>query len=100
MTMDLPAIDDLQSIPTGDMPGDKVQITQQHVDKAQAIFPRLWELLEPLLDTSPHHRAVVAVHGGSGVGKSEIGSLLAHYLNERGIGAYVMSGDNYPRRIP
>jgi hypothetical protein len=100
MTMDFPPIPDLQSIPTGDMPGDKIQITQQHVDKAQVIFPRLWELLEPLLDASPHHRAVVAVHGGSGVGKSEIGSLLTHYLNERGIGAYIMSGDNYPHRVP
>jgi glycosidase len=100
MSMDLPAIPDLQSIPTGDMPGDKVQITQRHVEKAQVIFPRLWELLEPLLDVSPDHRAVVAVHGGSGVGKSEIGSLLAHYLNERGVGAYIMSGDNYPHRVP
>ena len=98
--MDLPSIPDLQAVPTGDMPGDKVQITDQHVDKAQAIFPRLWELLEPLLEERPHGRAVVAVHGGSGVGKSEIGSLLAYYLDHRGIGAYVMSGDNYPRRIP
>jgi glycosidase len=100
MTMDLPSISDLGSVPTGDMPGDKVQITPRHVDKAQVIFPRLWELLEPVLDARPHHRAVVAVHGGSGVGKSEIGSLLAHYLEHRGVGAYVMSGDNYPHRFP
>jgi len=98
--MDFPEIPDLAAIPTGDMPGDKVQITEQHVAKAQAIFPRLWELLQPLLAESPHRRAVVAVHGGSGVGKSETGSLLAYYLNARGVGAYVLSGDNYPRRIP
>jgi glycosidase len=100
MPVDLPSISDLQSVPTGDMPGDKIQISQQHVDKAQVIFPRLWELLEPLLDASPNARAVVAVHGGSGVGKSEIGSLLAHYVEHLGIGAYVMSGDNYPHRVP
>ena len=47
-----------------------------------------------------HHRAIVAVHGGSGVGKSEIGSVLGEMLRRDGIGAYVMSGDNYPRRIP
>lgn len=81
------------------MPGDKVQITDQHVAKAQTIYPRLVELLQPLLSTPPG-RAVVSVHGGSGVGKSEIGSLLAFYLNAAGIGAYVMSGDNYPRRVP
>ena len=98
--MDLPPIPDLQAVPTGDMPGDKIDINDQHVAKAQVIFPRLWELLAPLLDERPHGRAVVAVHGGSGVGKSEIGSLLAYYLEHHGIGAYIMSGDNYPRRIP
>ena len=96
---DLPDIADLSAVPTGDMPGDKVEINESHVTKARAIAPRLWDLLVPLLDRPPH-RAVVAVHGGSGVGKSEIGSLLAHYLRANGIGAYVMSGDNYPRRIP
>jgi hypothetical protein len=96
----VPAVDDLEAIPTGDMPGDKVQIGESHLAKATTVFPRLWEILRPILDASPHHRAVIAVHGGSGVGKSEIGSLLAHYLRSNGIGAYVMSGDNYPRRIP
>ncbi|MFU8839436.1 MAG: sucrose phosphorylase, partial [Nitriliruptoraceae bacterium] len=100
MIMDLPSIPDLEAVPTGDMPGDKIQIGDRHVAKAQAIFPRLWELLEPLVDERPSGRAVVAVHGGSGVGKSEIGSLLAYYLDHLGIGSYVMSGDNYPRRIP
>ena len=45
-------------------------------------------------------KMVISVFGGSGVGKSETASLLAWYLNCAGIGAYVMSGDNYPRRIP
>ena len=27
-------------------------------------------------------------------------SLLAHYLQQIGVGCYVLSGDNYPRRIP
>ena len=96
----VPVVDDLDAIPTGDMPGDKVQIGESHVAKAGAILPRLWEILRPVLEASPYQRAVISVHGGSGVGKSEIGSLLAHYLRANGIGAYVMSGDNYPRRIP
>ncbi len=98
--MDLPEITDLTAVPTGDMPGDKVQISDQHVAKANAIFPHLWGLLEPLLEQQQHGRAVVSVHGGSGVGKSEIGSLLAFSLDHLGVGAYVMSGDNYPHRIP
>lgn len=95
-----PAVEDYSDIPTGDMPGDSIQIGQGHVDKAGRIFPRLLELLTPILDAGPHHRAIIAVHGGSGVGKSEIGSVLGELLRRQGIGAYVMSGDNYPRRIP
>ena len=96
----LPTVTDFGAIPTGDMPGDSVQIDAGHDAKARAIFPPLWRLLEPILAADPHRRAVVAVHGGSGVGKSETGSLLAHYLRANGLGAYVLSGDNYPRRIP
>jgi alpha-galactosidase len=58
------------------------------------------ELIIPILNTYPGQRVVVAVHGGSGVGKSEIGALLSYYLNDIKIGSYVLSGDNYPRRIP
>ena len=94
MSAIFPEVEDLASVATGDMPGDSVQVTQAHLDKARIIFPALWDLLTPLLEGARHHRAVVSVHGGSGVGKSEIGSLLAHGLNAKGVGAYVLSGDN------
>ncbi len=100
MSAIFPEIDDLASVPTGDMPGDSVQVAEIHLAKARAVFPVLWDLLGPVLANSPHHRAVISVHGGSGVGKSEVGSLLAYGLNENGIGTYVLSGDNYPRRVP
>ncbi len=100
MDASFPEPTDLQAVPTGDMPGDKVQITPTHVEKAKVVFPVLWRLLQPLLAAGPLRRAVVSVHGGSGVGKSETGSLLAWGLNALGVGAYVLSGDNYPRRIP
>ena len=83
-------------IPHGDMPGDKIRIGEEHIRKANTLFPRL---LEELARTGKS-RAVVSVYGGSGVGKSEIASLLAWRLQETGIGSYVISGDNYPRRIP
>ncbi len=83
-------------IPQGDMPGDKVQISAGHIAKANTIFPMLLQEIKQL----DSDRIVVSVFGGSGVGKSETASLLAWYLNYAGIGAYVMSGDNYPRRIP
>lgn len=85
-------------IPHGDMPGDKVEINQGHIDKTNTIFP----LLLPLAAEAAKRtgRAVVAVCGGSGVGKSETASLLSYYFRSAGVGAYTLSGDNYPRRIP
>jgi alpha-galactosidase len=93
-------IRDTDKIPTGDMPGDKVKIDPQHIQKSQVIFPKLLELLIPALESNPHERAVVVVCGGSGVGKSEIASLISLYLNRMGLGGYTLSGDNYPHRIP
>ena len=87
-------------IPHGDMPGDKVVIGEGHIAKANAIFPALAAQLADVLENSPAQRAVIAVCGGSGVGKSETASLLSYYLNAAGIGSYTMSGDNYPHRIP
>lgn len=93
-------IQDLNRIPKGDMPGDTVVIIPDHIQKAQLIFPRLLELLIPALDENLYRRAVVVVCGGSGVGKSEIASLLSYYLNCMNLGSYTLSGDNYPHRIP
>ncbi|MCE1173292.1 MAG: sucrose phosphorylase [Propionibacteriales bacterium] len=91
---------DLATLVVGDMPGDKVEINETHLAKARVIFPRLWDLLDPILAAAPHRRAVISVHGGSGVGKSETGALLAHGLRSHGVATYLLSGDNYPRRIP
>lgn len=83
----------------GDMPGDSVRIGEEHIRKACILMPELFPLLSKKLEEN-HGRAVISVFGGSGVGKSEIASLIACYLREAGIGAYTLSGDNYPRRIP
>ncbi len=85
-----------EDLPHGDMPGDRIVVGEDHIRKAQLLFPRLLEALKGL----DGRKAVVSVFGGSGVGKSEIASLLAWYLRCAGIGSYVISGDNYPHRIP
>jgi hypothetical protein len=84
----------------GDMPGDKVNIDAGHIARANTLFPTLLGFLLPVLEASPNQRAVIAVCGGSGVGKSETASLLSFYLNSIGVGCYTLSGDNYPHRIP
>lgn len=80
----------------GDMPGDKIEIGPSHIKRAEIIIPEL----KRWLDNNPASKTVISVFGGSGVGKSEIGSLLAYYCRSRGIPAYLLSGDNYPLRIP
>lgn len=87
-------------IPHGDMPGDSVKIDEGHIAKSKVLFPELLKELKKVFETTGKTKAVVAVCGGSGVGKSETASLFTYYLNALGIGAYTMSGDNYPRRIP
>ena len=88
------------TIAQGDMPGDKICITEEHIQKARTIYPVLRELVARQLGESAYGRAVITVCGGSGVGKSEIASLISYYLNAEGVGAYTLSGDNYPRRYP
>lgn len=88
------------TIAQGDMPGDKICITEEHIQKAKTLYPELRRLLARRLGESPCGRAVVTVCGGSGVGKSEIASLISYYLNAEGVAAYTLSGDNYPRRYP
>lgn len=86
-------------IPHGDMPGDRLVIGEDHIKKAEVLFPLLLQEMERLT-RSGQKKIVVCVCGGSGVGKSEIASILAFWLNSSGIGTYVLSGDNYPRRFP
>lgn len=87
-------------IPHGDMPGDKVEIYEGHIAKAKIIFPELLKQLAAVLKDQPNQKAVVAVCGGSGVGKSGTASLLSYYFSQMGIGSYTLSGDNYPHKIP
>ncbi len=92
--------DDFNNIPKGDMPGDKIKISEDHIKKAHKIIPELLKLIIPQLNDHPNQKAVIAVCGGSGVGKSEIASLLSFYLNKMQLGSYTLSGDNYPHRVP
>lgn len=90
----------VEDIKLGDMPGDKIAIVPQHIEKAELIFPRLLkEIMEHVKDTGSS-KVVVAVSGGSGVGKTGVAALFTYFLEQLGIGSYTLSGDNYPKRIP
>jgi len=99
----IPTITDFDNIPTGDMPFDSIQINDKHVEKAKVIFKNLLELLRSQINDNRvdnSNKIVISVFGGSGVGKSEVGSLLSYFFNCLGVTSYILSGDNYPRRIP
>ncbi len=80
----------------GDMPGDKIRIDDSHIYRAEIIFPHL----ESYLRSRHPAKTIVSIFGGSGVGKSEIGSLLAQHCRRAGFIPYLLSGDNYPFRYP
>lgn len=89
-----------QQIPHGDMPGDKIVIDAGHIRKAKVLMPPLVTLLAGTLEHKPSQRCVIGICGGSGVGKSETASLIGWYLRYLGVSCYILSGDNYPHRIP
>lgn len=100
LSVDWKAPYNYENIPHGDMPGDKVEINDSHIEKAITLFPEVLKELMAVIEENKHGRAVIAVCGGSGVGKSENASLLTYFFNMAGIGSYTLSGDNYPHRIP
>lgn len=97
-------VDALPAIPEqlagGDMPGDKILIEPWHVKLAKTILPQLLACILETMQRQGTLRVVVSICGGSGVGKSEVASLLSFYLNALTVGSYTLSGDNYPHRFP
>ena len=89
-----------EEIEQADVPGSKVVITEYHIDRAGRIFPYLLEEIEKVKSKNDNGKVVVSVSGCSGVGKSGISAVLSYYLNDIGIGSYILGGDNYPLRIP
>lgn len=87
---------DENNLLTGDLPGDKILINDSHILRVEKIMPYVLEEI----NASNSSKIVISVYGGSGVGKSEIASLIARRLTSQRIATYVLSGDNYPYRIP
>ena len=71
-------INELNSIPQGDVPGERVEIKKEQVDKTALLFQETVKQLIPLLSNNTYKRAVITICGGSGVGKTGIASIFAH----------------------
>ncbi len=83
----------------GDMPGDKIAVSLEHIKKANIIFPYLLKKIADEVATNKN-KIVIGVTGGSGVGKSETASIFSFYFKTLGLSSYILSGDNYPHRFP
>ena len=71
-----------------------IQIVDEQRRNADILYPLLLQMLPD------GRKKVVAVSGGSGVGKTGMARLLKERLDADGIPALIVSGDNYPHRIP
>ena len=87
-----------ESLQYGDMPGDVVSIDDRHLLIANRIFPALLDIVTAFGEQNT--RTVLGVCGGSGVGKTEVSTLLSFHFTKMGVMSYTLSGDNYVRRIP
>ncbi|MGY3814022.1 zeta toxin family protein [Globicatella sulfidifaciens] len=85
-----------EPMPRGDMPGDKIFYSGDSFDKAQTLYKELISRV----DFETEDKIIISVSGGSGSGKTTLASILAFYFEKAGVGTYILSGDNYPHRIP
>lgn len=71
------------------------QIVLTEIELAKALY----EVIKKHIN-SQDKRTVISIFGGSGCGKTTLSAMLGQYFLNDQKGCYVLSGDNYPRRIP
>lgn len=74
-----------------------VQIEKAQQKNADILYPLL---LGRLGEFSGRNKKVIAISGGSGVGKTGMAWLLSEHFRVDGISSLIVSGDHYPHRIP
>lgn len=93
-------VDPKDSIPGGDMPGDTLDLNEATIASAKKLFSSVKESIAKNIGNNPYGRTIISIAGGSGSGKTCLSALLTHFLNASNVGAYTISGDNYPHMIP
>lgn len=76
----------------GNTPGGLLSFHPEIIQRAQKLYPLIVRRIQP--------KCVITLSGGSGSGKTSIASVLGYLLNSDGIKTHILSGDNYPHRIP
>ena len=71
-------------------------LAQEQIRNAERLFPLIREKTEERKEK----KTVISVSGGSGVGKTGMAFLLQNMFEKQGKKTLIISGDNYPHRIP
>ena len=73
-----------------------LDLAQEQIRNAERLFPLILEKTEERKEK----KTVISVSGGSGVGKTGMAFLLQNMFEKQGKKSLIISGDNYPHRIP
>lgn len=71
-------------------------LAQKQIKNAERLFP----LIRKKTEERKEKKTVISVSGGSGVGKTGMAFLLQNMFEKQGKKSLIISGDNYPHRIP
>ena len=71
-------------------------LAQEQIRNAERLFP----LIREKTKERKEKKTVISVSGGSGVGKTGMAFLLQNMFEKQGKKSLIISGDNYPHRIP
>ncbi|MBD5088205.1 MAG: adenylylsulfate kinase [Clostridiales bacterium] len=75
----------------------QVRVVDAQRENANKLFPLILQCLQKFPNKK---KKVIAISGGSGVGKTGMAWLLKQRLEEQEIPAIIISGDYYPHRVP
>lgn len=85
-----------QVLPRENDEEETYQFLLKKMDSADDLYKKIREIMT--LDGKD--RTVISIFGGSGSGKTTLATALRLRFNQNHIGCYVLTGDDYPRRIP
>ena len=71
-------------------------LAREQIRNAERLFPLILEKTEERKEK----KTIISVSGGSGVGKTGMAFLLHNMFEKQGKKSLIISGDNYPHRIP
>ena len=84
-----------------DLPsGNEWAAKHSFADSIEAKSAKLFSALLDKIREEKDQKIVIAISGGSGVGKSTTAKLLQKYLEELDVGCVLIGGDEYPWRVP